>query len=70
MSTSAGTMAFPANFRSFGEMSSGPLDLLVLGLFTLSCTDWFVSRANDDVVMRLNIVLHPLERAVLALEVN
>ena len=50
-------MAFPAHLRSFGEMSSGHLDLLVFSLFPFSCADWFVSRTNDGPGMRPNVVL-------------
>ena len=57
MSVSAGTMAFPANLRSFGETTSGPLDLLALSLFTFSSTTWFVSNENDGAGMRHDVVL-------------
>ena len=63
MSVSAGTMAFPANLRSFGETaSSGPLDLFALNLFTFSSTTWFVSNGNDGAGMRLDVML-PSARA-------
>ena len=62
MSVSAGTMAFPANLRSSGETSSGPLDLLALSLFTFSSTTWFVSNGNDCAGMRLDVML-PSARA-------
>ena len=56
MSTSADIMAFPANLRSVGEMSSGPVDLLLLSMFFF-CTDCLVSSTKGGAGIRLNVVL-------------
>jgi len=39
MSTSAGTRAFPASFRSLGEIPSGPVALEVFNLLIFSRKD-------------------------------
>ena len=53
-------MAFPANFRSLGEMSSGPTDLLVLSLFIFSSTERIVIETGllgDNIEVTLTGVL-------------
>ena len=51
MSTSAGTRAFPASFRSLGEIPSGPVALEVFNLLIFSRTDQLEMTFKDVLVV-------------------